>query len=369
MSNERTAALSATGVSIWLDDLSRTRIESGQLAELIDAVNVVGVTTNPTIFQNAIGSGVGYGDRIADCAKRGLDASATITELTTADVADACDIFAGVYAASNGRDGRVSIEVEPGLARDTAGTIAQARELWAKVDRENAMIKIPATVEGLEAISETIAAGISVNVTLIFSLERYRQVINAYLTGLERARAAGIDISKIHSVASFFVSRVDTEIDARLTAAGTPEALALKSQAGVANARLAYEVYEQSFSSERAKMLLGLGANAQRPLWASTGVKDPSLPDTLYVTELAAPNTVNTMPEATLNALADHGEVHGDTVSGSYVEANQVLNAIDGQSVDYVEVTTQLEVEGLAKFDASWNDLVETVAGALKASE
>lgn len=369
MSNERTAALSATGVSIWLDDLSRTRIESGQLAELVDAVNVVGVTTNPTIFQNAIGSGVGYGDRIADCAKRGLDASATITELTTADVADACDIFAGVYAASNGRDGRVSIEVEPGLARDTAGTIAQARELWAKVDRENAMIKIPATVEGLEAISETIAAGISVNVTLIFSLERYRQVINAYLTGLERARAAGIDISKIHSVASFFVSRVDTEIDARLTAAGTPEALALKSQAGVANARLAYEVYEQSFSSERAKMLLGLGANAQRPLWASTGVKDPSLPDTLYVTELAAPNTVNTMPEATLNALADHGEVHGDTVSGSYVEANQVLNAIDGQSVDYVEVTTQLEVEGLAKFDASWNDLVETVAGALKASE
>lgn len=369
MSNERTAALSATGVSIWLDDLSRTRIESGQLAELIDAVNVVGVTTNPTIFQNAIGSGVGYGDRIADCAKRGLDASATITELTTADVADACDIFAGVYAASNGRDGRVSIEVEPGLARDTAGTIAQARELWAKVDRENAMIKIPATVEGLEAISETIAAGISVNVTLIFSLERYRQVINAYLTGLERARAAGIDISKIHSVASFFVSRVDTEIDARLTAIGTPEALALKSQAGVANARLAYEVYEQSFSSERAKMLLGLGANAQRPLWASTGVKDPSLPDTLYVTELAAPNTVNTMPEATLNALADHGEVHGDTVSGSYVEANQVLNAIDAQGVDYVEVTTQLEVEGLAKFDASWNDLVETVAGALKASE
>ncbi|KAM9862595.1 transaldolase [Leucobacter sp. BZR 635] len=368
MSNERTAALSVTGVSIWLDDLSRTRIESGQLAELIDTLSVVGVTTNPTIFQNAIGSGVGYGDRIADCAQRGLDASATIAELTTADVADACDIFAGVYAASNGRDGRVSIEVEPGLARDTTGTIAQAKELWAKVDRENAMIKIPATVEGLEAISETIAAGISVNVTLIFSLERYRQVINAYLTGLERAREAGIDISKIHSVASFFVSRVDTEIDARLTAVGTPEALALKSQAGVANARLAYEVYEQSFSSERAKMLLDLGANAQRPLWASTGVKDPALPDTLYVTELAAPNTVNTMPEATLNALADHGEVTGDTVSGSYVEANQVLNAIDAQGVDYVEVTEKLESEGLSKFVASWDDLIETVAGALKAS-
>lgn len=368
MSNERTAALSATGVSIWLDDLSRTRIESGQLAELIDTLSVVGVTTNPTIFQNAIGSGVGYGDRIADCARRGLDASATITELTTADVADACDIFAGVYAATGGQDGRVSIEVSPGLARDTAGTIAQAKELWAKVDRENAMIKIPATVEGLEAISETIAAGISVNVTLIFSLERYRQVINAYVTGLERAREAGVDISKIHSVASFFVSRVDTEIDARLTAVGTPEALALKSQAGVANARLAYEVYEQSFSSERAKMLLGLGANAQRPLWASTGVKDPALPDTLYVTELAAPNTVNTMPEATLNALADHGEVRGDAVSGSYVEANQVLNAIDAQGVDYVEVTEKLEAEGLSKFVASWDDLTETVAGALRAA-
>ena len=369
MSNERTQALSNVGVSIWLDDLSRTRIESGQLAELAETVNVVGVTTNPTIFQNAIGSGVGYADRIADCARRGLDAAATITELTTADVADACDVFAGVFAATGGRDGRVSIEVEPGLARDAAGTVAQAKELWAKVDRENAMIKIPATVEGLEAISDVIAAGISVNVTLIFSLERYRQVINAYLVGLERARAAGVDISKIHSVASFFVSRVDTEIDARLEALGTAEARDLKGQAGVANARLAYEVFEESFASERAKMLIGLGANPQRPLWASTGVKDPNLPDTLYVTELAAPNTVNTMPEATLGALADHGEVQGDRVSGTYGEANQVLNLIDAQGVDYVEVTEKLEIEGLSKFDASWDDLLETVAGALRLAE
>lgn len=369
MSNERTAALSAVGVSIWLDDLSRSRIESGQLAELIDAVNVVGVTTNPTIFQNAIGSGEGYGGRIADCASRGLDAARTITELTTADVADACDIFAGVYAASNGVDGRVSIEVEPGLARDTAGTIAQAQELWAAVDRENAMIKIPATVEGLEAISATIARGISVNVTLIFSLERYRQVVNAYLTGLERARAAGRDISKIHSVASFFVSRVDTEIDARLAAIGSPEALALQGSAGIANARLAYEVYEQLFTSERARMLLDVGANTQRPLWASTGVKDPALPDTLYVTELAAPHTVNTMPEATLNAFADHGDVRGDAVSGAYNEANQTLNAIDDLGIDYVEVTAKLEAEGLAKFDASWDDLVSTVERALGAAE
>lgn len=368
MSNDRTAALSAVGVSIWLDDLSRARIESGDLQNAIETVNVVGVTTNPTIFQNAIGSGLGYGERIAECAQLGLSASETIIELTTADVADACDIFSGVFERSGGQDGRVSIEVEPGLARDTQGTVEQAQKLWQKVDRANAMIKIPATTEGLEAIAATIAQGISVNVTLIFSLERYRQVINAYLTGLERARASGHDISQIHSVASFFVSRVDSEIDARLNAIGTPEALALKGQAGIANARLAYEVFEQSLTSERAKLLLDLGANAQRPLWASTGVKDPALPDTLYVTELAAPRTVNTMPEATLNALADHGEVHGDAVSGNYLEANQVLNAIDSHGIDYVDVTEKLEGEGLSKFDDSWADLVATVARELGAA-
>lgn len=366
MTNTNTAALSEAGVSIWLDDLSRNRIESGELASLIESHNVVGVTTNPTIFAGAIGGGIGYGDRIAECAQRGLDVDATIVELTTADVADACDILAGVYEASDGFDGRVSIEVEPGLARDTAGTAAQARELWAKVDRPNAMIKIPATAEGLEAITSTIGAGISVNVTLIFSLQRYRQVINAYLAGLEQAREAGHDISKIHSVASFFVSRVDSEIDKRLEAVGTDEALALKGQAGVANARLAYEVYEQAFSTERAKHLLELGANPQRPLWASTGVKDPALPDTMYVVELVAPGVVNTMPEATLNALADHGEVRGDTVRGEYIESNRVLNAIDGQGVDYVDVTELLEREGVDKFNASWDELCETVAAALK---
>ncbi|QZY52043.1 transaldolase [Leucobacter tenebrionis] len=360
-----TSSLSRAGVSIWLDDLSRSRLESGELSALISSHDVVGVTTNPTIFAGAIGSGVGYGERIAECAERGLDVAETIVELTTADVADACDVFGEVYAASHGRDGRVSIEVEPGLARDTAGTVAQARELWAKVDRPNAMIKIPATVEGLEAITETIAASISVNVTLIFSLERYRQVINAYLTGLERAREAGHDLSGIHSVASFFVSRVDSEIDARLSAVGTPEALALKGQAGVANARLAYEVFEQSFSSERARLLLELGANAQRPLWASTGVKDPSLRDTLYVEELIAPETVNTMPEATLNAFADHGEVRGETITSEYLESNQLLNALDAQGVDYVDVTEKLELEGLQKFDASWAELCDTVERAL----
>ncbi|MFA5607625.1 MAG: transaldolase [Leucobacter sp.] len=368
MNASPTAALSAAGVSIWLDDLSRQRIESGELSALIAERDVVGVTTNPTIFAAAIGGGVGYGDRIEACAARGLGTDATIIELTTADVADACDIFAEVFSSSGGRDGRVSIEVEPGLARDAAGTVAQARELWAKVARPNAMIKIPATVEGLEAIAATIAEGISVNVTLIFSLERYRQVINAYLTGLERARAAGLDLRTIHSVASFFVSRVDTEIDARLTANGSPEALELKGQAGVANARLAYEVYEQSFDTERARQLLALGANRQRPLWASTGVKDPSLPDTLYVTELVAPDVVNTMPEATLEALADHGQVRGDSVRSEYLESNQLLNAIDAQGIEYTEVTAKLEREGLEKFDASWADLCRTVERALEES-
>ena len=364
-----TQALSDVGQSIWLDDLSRHRIESGELAELAESHNVVGVTTNPTIFAGAIGAGVGYGERIAGCAARGLGVAETIIELTTADVRDACDVFAAHFAATHGRDGRVSIEVEPGLARDTAGTVEQAKELWRLVDRPGAMIKIPATVEGLAAITETIAAGMSVNVTLIFSIERYRQVINAYLSGLERARAAGRDLASIRSVASFFVSRVDSEIDSRLTALGTPAALALKGQAGIANARLAYEVYEQAFSSERAQLLRSLGAHTQRPLWASTGVKDPALPDTLYVTELIAPDTVNTMPAATLDAFADHGSVLGDTVRGSYLEANQVLNAIDGQGIDYVEVTARLEAEGLAKFDDSWAQLCGTVERALGSGE
>lgn len=363
-----TAALSEAGVSVWLDDLSRERIESGELRDFIDSHGVVGVTTNPTIFAGAIGGGRGYHDRIADCAARGLSVNETITELTTADVADACDVFAEVFASTSGQDGRVSIEVEPGLAHNTAGTVAQARELWRRVDRPNAMIKIPATVEGLEAITQTTTAGISVNATLIFSLERYRQVINAYLTGLEQARAAGVDLSGIQSVASFFVSRVDTEIDARLEAIGTPEALALKGQAGIANARLAYEVFVQAFSSARAMFLASLGANVQRPLWASTGVKDPSLRDTLYVEELIAADLVNTMPEATLRAVGDHGEVSGDSISTEFLESNQLLNAIDAQGIDYVEVTVQLETEGLQKFEASWDELSGTVERALQSA-
>lgn len=361
----RTAKLSAAGVSIWLDDLSRDRIDSGNLVELMETRNVVGVTTNPSIFAAAIGSGTGYATRIAECASRGLNARQTVAELTIADVADACQILAPLYAQSEGRDGRVSIEVDPHLARDTEATIAQAQELWARVGQPNVMVKIPATEEGLAAITETIAAGISVNVTLIFSIVRYREVVNAYLAGLERARAGGKDLSAIHSVASFFVSRLDTEVDARLRAIGTEEAVALTGQAGIANSRLAYEIWQQAFATERAKLLLGQGANVQRLLWASTGVKDPVLPDTLYVTELVAPQVVNTMPEATLHAVADHAEIVGDTVSDGFREADLVLNGLDAHGIEYAEVVAQLEVEGLRKFDDAWDDLLTRVDAAL----
>jgi transaldolase len=292
-----------------------------------------------------------------------------IFEITTADVANASDIFHEIYEKTNGVDGRVSIEVEPGLAHDAAKTVETAKKLAEKIGKPNVLIKIPATVEGVEAIADTIAAGISVNVTLIFSLQRYREVINAYLTGLERAKEAGIDLSGIQSVASFFVSRVDTEIDKRLTAIGTDEALALKSKAGLANARLAYQVYEEAFASERAKTLVAAGANEQRPLWASTGVKDPSLPDTLYVTELVAPNTVNTMPEKTLDATFDHGVITGDTVTGSYAESNEVLDKLAALGVDYDDVTATLEREGVEKFNVSWGELVETVTNALEGAK
>ncbi|BAU32331.1 transaldolase [Microcella alkaliphila] len=368
MTSTPTARLSDVGVSIWLDDLSRDRITSGGLERLIAERNVVGVTTNPTIFAAALATGTTYDEQIRELAAAGADVTSAVFEITTDDVAAASDIFAGVSEATGGRDGRVSIEVEPGLAHDAAGTAQQARELWAKVDRPNAMIKIPATVEGLTAITETIAAGISVNVTLIFSLERYRAVVEAYLAGLEKAKEAGHDLASIHSVASFFVSRVDSEIDARLVAIGSPEALALKSKAGIANARLAYEAFEELFASDRARALLDAGANVQRPLWASTGVKDPALPDTLYVTQLAVAHTVNTMPEKTLEATFDHGDITGDTVSGSYDEAREVLAALDGLGISYDEVTAKLEKEGVEKFIVSWNELLDTVSAALEAA-
>ncbi|HSP74953.1 MAG TPA: transaldolase [Cryobacterium sp.] len=367
--NTPLAELSLAGVSIWLDDLSRERIASGGLTNLIDTKNVVGVTTNPTIFAGALSKGEAYAEQVAALAAAGTSVQDAVFEITTDDVTAACDIFRPVYDRTHGVDGRVSIEVEPGLAHDAAGTVAQAQELWAKVDRPNAMIKIPATVEGLEAITATIALGISVNVTLIFSLERHREVINAYLSGLEKAKAAGIDLATIHSVASFFVSRVDTEINGRLEVIGTDAALALKSKAGVANAQLAYQVYEEAFSSERALGLISAGANKQRPLWASTGVKDPSLPDTLYVTNLVAPEVVNTMPEKTLEATLDHGVIPANSITGAYDEANLVLDALANEGVSYNDVTQVLEAEGVAKFIISWNELLDTVTAALDAAK
>ncbi|MFH8933149.1 transaldolase [Streptomyces griseosporeus] len=357
--------LSDEGVSIWLDDLSRKRIASGNLAELVGAGSVVGVTTNPSIFQAAIGSGEGYEEQLADLAVRGVTVDEAVRMMTTADVRAAADILRPLYEATGGRDGRVSIEVDPRLAHDTRATVAEAKQLAWLVDRPNVMIKIPATEAGLPAITAVLAEGISVNVTLIFSLERYRQVMDAYLAGLEQAAAKGLDLSAIHSVASFFVSRVDSEIDKRLTVLGTGEALALKGRAALANARLAYEAYEEVFSGGRWQALAGAKANKQRPLWASTGVKDPAYKDTLYVDELVAPGTVNTMPEATLNAVADHGEITGDTVTGGYAQARADLAAVERLGISYDEVVRQLEDEGVRKFEAAWQDLLDAVAKAL----
>ncbi|WP_333764559.1 transaldolase [Streptomyces sp. IBSBF 2390] len=357
--------LSDEGVSVWLDDLSRTRITSGNLADLIENRNVVGVTTNPSIFQAAIGSGEGYEEQLSDLAVRGVTVDEAVRMMTTADVRAAADVLRPVYDATGGRDGRVSIEVDPRLAHDTAATVAEARQLAWLVDRPNVMIKIPATRAGLPAITEVVGLGISVNVTLIFSLERYREVMAAYLAGLEEARERGVDLSGIHSVASFFVSRVDAEIDGRLTALGTDEAQALKGRAALANARLAYQAYEEVFASARWTALAGDRANRQRPLWASTGVKDPAYKDTLYVDELVAPGTVNTMPEATLNATADHGEITGDTVTGGYAQAHADLAAVERLGISYDEVVRKLEDEGVAKFEAAWQDLLRAVTKSL----
>jgi transaldolase len=356
--NANLAALSAEGVSVWLDDLSRDRLKSGNLQELIDTKSVVGVTTNPSIFQKAFADGNAYDAQIGELAERGADVDATIRTVTTDDVRSACDVLAPQWEASDGIDGRVSIEVDPRLAHETDKTVAQAIELWKIVDRPNLLIKIPATKAGLPAITAVLAEGISVNVTLIFSVERHREVMDAYLAGLEKAREAGHDLSKIHSVASFFVSRVDTEIDKRLEKIDNPEALALRGKAAVANARLAYVAYEDVHNGDRFQSLKADGARVQRPLWASTGVKNKAYSDTLYVTELVAPHTVNTMPEPTIDAVADHGEVTGDTVSGAGAGAREVFDALTSVGIDLPDVFEVLESEGVEKFIASWTELL-----------
>ncbi|MET9405754.1 transaldolase [Streptomyces sp. NPDC002935] len=358
--------LSEEGVAIWLDDLSRKRITSGNLAEMIDQQHVVGVTTNPSIFQKAISSGDGYEQQVSELAARKVTVEEAIRMITTADVRDAADILRPVFDATGGQDGRVSIEVDPRLAHNTTATIAEAKQLAWLVDRPNTLIKIPATKAGLPAIAEVIGLGISVNVTLIFSLERYRAVMDAFLTGLEKAKERGLDLSKIHSVASFFVSRVDTEIDKRLDALGTPEAKAARGKAGLANARLAYEAYEEVFSSDRWAALDRAQANKQRPLWASTGVKDPAYKDTLYVDDLVAPNTVNTMPEATLEASEDHGQITGNTIAGTYEQSRAELDAVEKLGIAYDDVVQILEDEGVEKFATSWNDLLKSTEAELQ---
>ena len=354
--------LSAAGVAVWLDDLSRERLRSGNLAELVQTRSVVGVTTNPSIFQKALSDGAAYDEQVRDLALRGTDVGEAVRALTTYDVRWACDVMRPAYDASEGVDGRVSIEVDPRISHDTDRTVAEAKALWWLVDRPNLYIKIPATQEGLAAITQTLAAGISVNVTLIFSLERYDAVMEAFLAGVEQAKDNGHDLSTLASVASFFVSRVDSEVDKRLGDAHDD----LKGLAAIANARLAYQHYERVFASDRWKALEAAGARPQRPLWASTGVKDPKYDDTQYVVELVAPGTVNTMPEATLEAVFDHGTVRGDTVSGAYEDAQGVLDRLKGAGVDYDDVVQVLEDEGLDKFEQAWGQLIDSVTEQLE---
>lgn len=355
--NPTLAALSAVGTSVWLDDLSRSRLSSGNLAELIATRSVVGVTTNPAIFANAMQPGSGYDEQLEQLAASDADAAAAVFTMASDDVAAACDLFAPVHAATGGVDGRVSIEVDPRLAHDAAATVAQAAELWESINRPNLLIKIPATRAGLTAIADTIAAGISVNVTLIFSVERYREVVEAYLTGLERAAAAGHDLATIESVASFFVSRVDSAVDAQLSA----DHATLAGTAGLANARLAYGAFRELFAGQRWEELAAQGAHVQRPLWASTGVKNPDYPATLYVSELAGPATVNTMPEATLQATADSEAIHGDTLTGTAGDAAATFNDLAAAGVNMAQVCEDLETDGVAKFITSWEELLERI--------
>jgi transaldolase len=364
-STDTLQALSEAGVSIWLDDLSRQRITSGNLADLITQRHVVGMTSNPTIFSHALEHAEDYDEQIRALAARGASVEEAVREITITDIQLACDVFSGTWETTGGLDGRVSLEVDPRLAHDTDATLAQAAELWKTVDRPNVMIKIPATGEGLPAITGALADGININVTLLFSVQRYREVMAAFFAGLEQASANGHDLTSIASVASFFVSRVDTEVDKRLEAIGTEPALALRGQAAVANARLAYAAYQQEFATPRWARLHEAGARPQRPLWASTGVKNPAYPDTKYITELVAPGVVNTMPENTLLALADHGQVPGDQVSGTAGQAQRVFDELAAVGIDVDDVFAVLEREGAEKFQASWFELAETVAGQL----
>ncbi|MFI5894813.1 transaldolase [Actinoplanes sp. NPDC051513] len=364
---DRLAELSAQGVAVWLDDLSRVRLTSGSLKKMLNEQHVVGVTTNPSIFQKALSDADAYDAQVKDLSVMRVTVEEAVRLMTAQDVRGACDVERPAYDASNGVDGRVSIEVDPRKAHETESSVAEAKTLWWLVGRENLYIKIPATLEGLPAITATLAEGISVNVTLIFSLERYRAVMEAFLAGVEQAKANGHDITKIGSVASFFVSRVDTEVDKRLEKIGSDEAKTLMGKAAIANAQLAYEAYEEVFGTDRWKALAAAGAHPQRPLWASTSTKNPDYKDTIYVEELIAPGVVNTMPESVIHAFADHGEIRGDTVTGSYAQAHQVMADLKAVGIDFDDVVKVLEDEGVDKFEVSWKELLESVHKSLQA--
>jgi transaldolase len=355
--------LTAQGVSVWLDDISRDRLASGSLTGLARDFHVRGMTSNPTIFQHAMEHGTAYDSQIAELALRGVSVEEAYRMLTTYDIRWACDILRPVYEESGGIDGRVSIEVDPRVAKNTARTVAEARALWWLVDRPNLFIKIPATEEGLPAITACLAEGISVNVTLIFGLERYGQVIDAFMAGLEAA--GDTSLPGLASVASFFVSRVDAEVDRRLDALGPPAAAAMRGTAAIANARLAYELFEQRHDTGRWKALAARGARVQRPLWASTSTKDPAYPDTMYVDELVAPHTVNTMPEPTIRAVADHGTADGNVITGTYDEARAVFAELEQLGVSYDDVIRVLETEGVSKFTDSGDEVLATLAKQL----
>jgi transaldolase len=363
------AMLTEAGVSIWLDDISRDRLQTGNLETLRRDFHVRGVTSNPTIFAHAVSKGNAYDDQVKDLALRGVSVEEAVRMITTYDIRWACDVLRPVYDSSGGVDGRVSIEVDPRLARETEKTIAEARQLWWLVDRPNLFIKIPATAAGIPAITATLAQGISVNVTLIFSLQRYAEVIDAFMAGMEQAAANGHDVTTMASVASFFVSRVDSEVDKRLDKLATPEAAALKGKAAVANARLAYELYEQKLATPRWEALASKGVKVQRPLWASTSTKDPAYPDTMYVVDLVVKDTVNTMPEATLHATADHGVLTGDTVHGTYDYSRELFADLEALGIGYDDVVQVLEDEGVAKFEVSWNEMIETIRNELSLKE
>jgi len=358
------AQLTAEDVAIWLDDIGRERLTTGNLAMLARDFHVRGVTSNPTIFAHAMAHGTAYDSQLRDLAVRGVSVDEASRAVTTYDIRWACDVLRGSYDASEKVDGRVSIEVDPRIAKDTEKTIAEARALWWLVDRPNLFIKIPATREGLPAITACLSEGISVNVTLIFSLQRYDEVIDAFMSGLEAA-GADVDLSALASVASFFVSRVDTEVDRRLDALGTPEAKGLRGKAAIANARLAYELFEKRFDTPRWQALANLEARVQRPLWASTSTKDLSYRDTMYVEDLVAPHTVNTMPEATMHAMVDHGKVSGNTIDGTYDEARAVFAGLEKLGISYDDVVAVLEDEGVQKFADSWAQLLGTIEAQL----